>query len=266
MTDERLSKAEQIRALHEVALAFPLYFSDPVIIGRHPDIVGEDDAQIYSASATYLELPSRKLAITNAHVVRKLEEERGADPTTIFQLGDRAIHDVEDRIVDVDDAADLATIDVSDITLSNRSTGRIELRPRQFHRPASWPPAVVSEGDVILSGGWPGALRRELDGVRHLEHNPYSIAAVAVTLAMPDRFRVRLDRGQLTTAFGERGWDEKDFDFGGMSGAPVFRKRELIYELIGIVSEYREPPYDTFAVTNAANIKSDGTLWHNVNR
>jgi hypothetical protein len=124
----------------------------------------------------------------------------------------------------------------------------------------------VQEGDVILSGGWPGSLRRDTDGMPHIEHSPYSIAAVAVTLATPDRFRVRLNRADLSPAFGQRPWDDKDFDFGGMSGAPVLRRNAINYELVGVISEYQGPPIDTFAMTNIDIIKSDGTLWHNARR
>lgn len=253
-------------ALREVVLALPLYYCDPIIVGRHPDIVGETNAEIFSGSATYLELPSRKIVVTCAHVIRKFQGLHDDDNRTILQLPNRLLNGAHDRLIDIDDQSDLATLDATDIELSPRPSGPAELRPRQFYRPASWPPSAVVEGDVILSGGWPGALRHDTHGKRDIEHNPYSIAAVAVTLAMPDRFRVRLNRNELTTAFGEREWDDKDYDFGGMSGAPVLRKRPLNYELVGIISEYLAPPYDTFAVTNIDNIKSDGTLWHNTKR
>ena len=253
-------------ALREVVLALPLYYCDPLIIGRHPDAVGEANAEIYSGSATYLELASRKVIVTSAHVVRRYQEMYEEDARTILQLPNRLLSNDHNGVIDIDDDSDLATLDASDIELSPRPSGLAELRPRQFYRPPSWPPDAVTEGDVILAGGWPGALRHDSRGKRDIEHNPYSIAAVAVTLAMPDRFRIRLNRNELTTAFGQREWDDKDYDFGGMSGAPVLRKNRLNYELVGIISQYREPPYDTFAVTNVSNIKSDGTLWHNTKR
>jgi hypothetical protein len=266
MTSGSPNNAAREEALRGIVLALPLYYCDPIIIGRHPDIVGDANAEVFSGSATYLELPSRKIIVTNAHVIRKYQEMHDQDARTILQLPNRLLSNARDRIIDIDDASDLATLDATDIELSPRPSGLEELRPRQFYRPVSWPPSAVNEGDVILSGGWPKALRHDTQGMRNIEHNPYSIAAVAVTLAMPDRFRIRLDRNELTTAFGKRDWDEKDYDFRGMSGAPVLRRNPLNYELVGIISEYREPPYDTFAVTNVSNIKSDGALWHNTRR
>jgi hypothetical protein len=266
MESSNSDKATREATLRELVLALPLYYCDPIVIGRHPDTVGEANAAIFSASATYLTLPYRKVLVTNAHVVRKYQAEWESDPRTIIQLPNRVIENFAQRLIDIDDPADLATIDASDFTLISRPAASPELRPRQFYKPASWPPSPVQEGDVILSAGWPGSLRSDTDGMRQIEHNPYSIAAVAVTLATPDRFRVRLNRADLSTAFGPRSWDDKDFDFGGMSGAPVLRRNAINYELIGIISEYQAPPIDTFAMTNVDIIKSDGTLWHNARR
>jgi hypothetical protein len=266
MESSNTRKAAREAALREVVLALPLYYCDPIIIGRHPDAVGEANAVVFSASATYLSLRYRKVLVTNAHVIRKYQSERNSDSRTIIQLPNRAIDNFDERLIDIDDPADLAIIDISDVTLDARPAALLELRPRQFYQPAFWPPSAVEEGDIILSGGWPGSLRTDADGMRHIDHSPYSIAAVAVTLAMPDRFRIRLNRADLTTAFGQRPWDEKDFDFGGMSGAPVLRKNAINYELIGFITEYIGPPIDTFAVCNADVIKSDGTLWHNTKR
>jgi hypothetical protein len=265
MPNEDLISSGQESALEHQVLALPLYFCDPVIIGRHPDEVGDARAMLLTASGTYLDLNDRKMLVTSAHVVRKYEELLREDERTIFQVPGIGLIDVGQQLIDIDDKSDLASIDLRGWELTNRQDVRDEFVPRQYYKPSNWPPEPVNEGDVVAYAGWPGALRTESNGARNIEHNPYSIIAVKVSLATPDHFNVKLDRSDLKLAFGRTTLDAKDYDFGGMSGAPVLRKGPLAYELVGIVAEYQELA-DTFVVTAAANIKSTGQLWHNTRR
>jgi hypothetical protein len=46
---------------------------------------------------------------------------------------------------------------------------------------------------------------------------------------------------------------------GGMSGGPVFVKRKLYWDLVGIVTEYHEN-YDTVFFTSLRPIRNDGQI------
>jgi len=258
--------ANEKKALMErLALSLPVNFSDPVLIGRPPAVAGELGPSLFSATLTYLELGERKIGVTNAHVIRHYQNQHHQDGVTIFQLPDGVLRDLDQRLIDVDDGSDLATIDLSDLTLTPRDVPQEERRPRQFHRPASWPPEAVAEGDVVAYGGWPGALRRDSSDLWDVESSAYTMIGMTVSRAMPDRFNVKLDRTDMTLAFGRTFTDTKDYDFRGMSGGPVLRRRPLCYEFVGIISEYSEV-LDQFVFTSAENIKSNGELWHNTRR
>jgi hypothetical protein len=174
--------------------------------------------------------------------------------------------DVLPRIIDIDDASDLATIDFNDVELAPRDVGPEEVRLRQFHSPASWPPAAVAEGDVVAYAGWPGALRKDSADLWDIDSSPYSMIGMPVRRAMSDQFTVQIDRSDIRLAFGRATEDEKDYDFRGMSGGPVFRRADLSYEFVGIIKEYHPPPYDVFAFASVEAIKSNGQLWHNTRR
>jgi len=262
------SAAEKKAEMQRLALALPLHFCDPVIIGRPPGAAGTFGPSVFSATVTYLELGGRKIILTNAHVVRHAQEERNRDGgLTVFQIPGKTIRDLDERIIDIDDGSDLANLDVSDVTLTPRDVPQEERKPRQFYQPDHWPPDSVGEQDVVAYAGWPGALRKDSADGWDIESNPYSMIGMTVTRAMPDRFNVKTDRSDITlvNAFGRTEEDEKDYDFGGMSGGPVLRRTPLHYELVGIIQQYNKT-VDQFTFTAAENIKRDGTLWHNTRR
>jgi hypothetical protein len=254
-------KAEMERSV----MALPLYFCDPVLIGRPPGIAASGGAKLFSATVTYLDLGGRRMLATSAHVVRYFETERQNDGVTVFQLPGIVLRDLSPRLIDIDDASDLATIDIGELSLTPRDVPREALQPRQFHVPTSWPPDAVTEGDVVAYAGWPGTLRRDSADLLDIESNPYSMIGIPVTCALISRFNVKLDRSDMRLAFGRTTEDAKDYDFGGMSGGPVFRRGALSYELVGIISEYNDV-LDQFVCTSAANIKRTGALWHNTGR
>jgi hypothetical protein len=265
MNSRDFSARDKKAEMERTVLALPLHFCDPVLIGRPPALADARGASIFSATVTYLDLGGRRMLITSAHVVRHFERERQNDGVTIFQVPGLVLDELKARLIDIDDDSDLATIDAGDLSLASRDVPRKQLQPRQFYHPARWPPEAATEGDVVAYAGWPGALRHDSADLWDIESNPYSMIGMPITSAMMDRFNVKLDRSDMTLAFGRTTEDPKDYDFGGMSGGPVLRRGTLSYELIGIISEYNEV-LDQFVCTSAANIKSTGKLWHNTRR
>ena len=128
MGERDFSKAEKTAEMERQMLRFPLIFCDPVLIGRPPAVAGDLGPSIFSATVTYLELYGRKMGVTNAHVIRFYKAERAKDGATIFQLPTRVLDNVLDRLIDIDDAADLATIELSDVELPPRDVEREEHR------------------------------------------------------------------------------------------------------------------------------------------
>ena len=211
--------------------------------------------------------------MTNAHVVHEYRLKVQIHKRATFMLPNQPL-DLDARLLDMDDGSDLATIDLADLALPPREVVRTALQPRSFFCPPVWPPQPVNEGEIVSFAGWPGSLRKDEPDNRGAEFNPYSFTDVAVTLAMQDRFRIKLDRDTASYSFGrtKADEDEKDFDLGGMSGSPVIRRTRDNYEIVGIVVEYSGRSeefgilFDIFVMTNAENVKRDGTLWHNTRR
>lgn len=251
--------------------SLPVNYCDPVVLLWEDE---DSTPRFSSASGTYIQLGSRSILVTNAHVYREFECVRERFGRAVFHVGGRDLKDVDSRFIDVDEGSDLATIDLAGVTLTPRDTARGALQTRHFFSPATAWPAEASTGDIVSFGGWPGVLRKDEPDNRGAEFNPYTITNVPITSATRDSFRVRVDRSKVTYSFGRTSHDEdeKDFDFRGMSGAPVLRRREGITELVGIVTEYLgfiaegDILVDTFVMTNASSIKSDGTLRHNIRR
>lgn len=252
--------------------ALPVGYSDPVILTWRDE---ESNPLFSTASGAYLHLDSRLILVTNAHVYREYERLRDTFGNVMFRVGDNDLPDIDSRLIDVDDGSDLVTINLAGVTLAPRDTARAALQVRRFFEPPTpWPPDAVSAGDVVSFGGWPRVLRKDEPDNRGAEFNPYTITDVAVTTATLDGFRVRVDRANTSYSFvrtkGDE--DEKDFDFRGMSGSPVLRRRATITELVGIVMEYLGRMsegailLDTFVMTNTGSIKRNGKLWHNTRR
>lgn len=186
-----------------------------------------------------------------------------------MKVGDNDLLDIDSRLIDIDDGFDLATIDVSGIELAQRDTARMALQPRRFFEPpVPWPAEAARDGDIVSFGGWPLALRRDDPDNRGAEFNPYTVTDVPVISANLDRFRVRLSRQNTQYSFGRTrdDEDERDYDFRGLSGSPVLRRSSGRIELVGFVTQYLDRMtesgilVDSFVMTNAGFIQSDGTL------
>jgi hypothetical protein len=251
--------------------SLPVNYCDPIVL------LWEDESSnphFFTATGTYIQLGSRFILVTNAHVYREFERVRQVFGRAVFHVGGRDLRDIDSRFIDLDEGSDLATIDLGGVTLTPRDTARAALQTRSFFNPATPWPAEASVDDIVSFGGWPGVLRRNEFDNRGAEFNPYTITNVPITGVTLDSFRARVDRRNVTYSFGRtrNDEDEADFDFRGFSGAPVLRRRNDITELVGIVMEYlgfmadSDVLVDTFVMTNASSIKNDGTLRHDIRR
>jgi hypothetical protein len=249
--------------------SLPVNYCDPVVLLWHDEV---SNSRFSTATGTYIQLGSRLILATNAHVYREFERLRETFGRAVFHVGGRDLRDVDSRFIAIDDGSDLATIDMVGVTLTPRDTRREALQDRRFFNPPTPWPAEASVGDIVSFGGWPGVLRRDEPDNRGAEFNPYTITDVPITSATLDTFRVRVNRESVTYSFGRTrdDEDESDFDFRGLSGAPVLRRRGDVVELVGIVMEYLgfmadgEVLVDTFVMTNASSINGDGTLRRNM--
>lgn len=267
------------RVIGETISQVPLLYTDPVIIGHHPDAVGQQHALVNSASGVYMRFGDRlQLAISN-HVLQIYERLLKEDHRAVFQFASVTLNPHE-RLIGRNATTDIAMIDMTGLLPvredgnDGASLGLTEeykttplMAPLQAYRTYKWPPDPVRVGDNLFLGGFPDTMRTLSEGGRKLSHGSFTIAGIQVTGVFydPDRFTCRYDPSQWETAFApEDGSDIVIPDFSGMSGCPIFRDAKdqstFTFDLVGFVIEEIRG-YHLLSATSSSNIKLDGTLW-----
>lgn len=167
---------------------------------------GTAAAEFHTAVATLVWL-DRPFAITCARVVEFLRERGRQDPSCRAWLGRMPLQDLEDRILDLDPARNLATLKVAPEELD-------DLGPEAtFFNPLRWPPQPVSPAEAVCVVGfprdqWPASLsyRFEVESV-----GEQRFGGRLLDVPMPGRL-------------------------GGLCGAPILRGGRSL-ELVGVVTE-----------------------------
>lgn len=168
------------------------------------------------------------VAVTAAHVLEAYLAAKSADPSIVCQLGS-ITYNPESHIIDIDRRLDVATFSVSSVVVGGSGSSPC--------RPLGWPPPAVATGDILLCGGYPGAIRKEHPATADLPFQWFLASAttsnekIALTLDLDD-CHVPLTGAPLT-----------NLELGGMSGGPVYKyistsPLERI-ELVGFIYEFQ---------------------------
>lgn len=163
------------RELIELA---PTYM-EPVYIGQPPGT--SERVECAMGTATLLQLGSKRLAITCAHVMDELTRRAESGEATFFQLGD-LVFDSSPDVLDYSSELDLVVIDITQHVLDRESRGGVNAGEASFYAPEHWPPEALSAGAVISFAGFPGAWREQVDVARFelyvMSHGATQVAAV----------------------------------------------------------------------------------------
>ena len=184
---------------------------------------------LHNGTLCLLDTGSNKIGITADHVYSEYLQNKQANPDIVCQIGGNTFLP-ENRVIDRSSELDLATFELSDIIVA-ASGG-------YFHAPRHWPTGVVTEGDAILLGGYPGLLREEHHATADI---PFQWFAGAATSVSPLNVSLNIDFKNLHQPLKPN--SPLNPQLGGMSGGPVFRLVPGIIEhleLVGFIYEYHE--------------------------
>lgn len=190
-----------------------------------------------------------QVGVTADHVYAQylLDKERYA--SFGCQFGGATV-EPEKWLIDRHSKADLATFRIPDVILALAS-----LHP---HHPVRWPTEAVHEREVVIYGGYPGALREERTAT---VESPFQTIASAVTSASQSQMGLYLDLENLHWPFHEG--EKINARLGGMSGGGVYRMIEAKpvdrIELVGFIYEHSES-FDLMFARHARFVAADGSI------
>ena len=168
MIEENLT-AEEIKSAKKLAThplgqqiaTFALRFTAAALIGEL-DARGIFTPEVNNGSVTLVDFDNGPIGITCFHVVEEYRRRRQSNSRTSFQIGSLRLDPLR-SLIDENAELDLVTIGLGNHDLSRISCGS-EFGAR-FFRPPLWPPKDIAEGDYVVFGGYPGALRKARVGV-----------------------------------------------------------------------------------------------------
>lgn len=184
---------------------------------------------LQNGTVCFVDTGARLIAVTAAHVFETYIADKLQNPDIVCQLGS-ITYDPENRRTSINKHLDLAIFEVSSLIVAGAGCSP--------SRPFSWPPASVAEGDVLLCGGHPGAIRIEGEATAGIPFQWFLATAsssndkIALCLEL-DECHVPLTRESLSNR-----------ELGGMSGGPVFKyiqpKPIERIELVGFIYEFQQ--------------------------
>jgi hypothetical protein len=254
LDDAEVAKAKALAAgpLGEKMGKFPLLFAKAAFFGERPSRSRE--VEVNNGTVTLANLGNGPIAITCQHVIAGFREKRKEAQNVIFQLGFVDLDPLA-QLIDGNERLDLATIRLTE-KQAKAITSEGEIGSCVF-KPVSWPPPLPTIGDFVAFGGFPGTLRTILS-FDELEFGSWSSGASEVSSVSDFQFASVFDRENWVQSFGTQHHMDL-IALGGMSGGPVFIKRKLHWDLVGIVSQYHEN-YDTVLFASLRPLRQDGTI------
>jgi len=219
---------------------------------------GQPAKLLHNGTITYVGTGQKDLGITNAHVFSQYEKDRAELPDVEAQFGGSTIYP-EQRLIDRNTKLDLATLDVPKLFLDSNTSGK------RHNRPPGWPSPKLKAGELVIYGGYPGALKEPKTGEIVWPFQSFTWWATEVT---DSNVVLHVDFPNLLWP----GHDEETINenLGGISGGPVFRVIENIdpdtkkvtkvnFELVGIIYEYVAMVH-TVRARHVDHVLADGTL------
>jgi hypothetical protein len=239
------------------------YTHSVAVIFAYSENPSEDEPPVvHGGSGALIDFEGLVCVITCDHVLRGYEILKSNEPRYRFQIGQQ--HLELDHVRDRDEVLDLASIDVTGLdleALGNRSDGGA-----QALRPTRWPNPPVRPGEIVVVCGFP-ADTRELDSA---DRTIISVAFPFVDHVMEvddDCFRITFDRSAWVSTEDDSAAPEwvARTDLGGMSGSPVFARRDLggvaVLEFVGtLVSVAPFVPSEGVLIRSSRRLTPDGRI------
>jgi hypothetical protein len=216
--------------------AVPIIFAPPLSVG----------GKINGASGCVMRLGPDTFLITASHVVGGYEERIQAGEVLNWQVGDLPPFDPIPRIVWRDGERDIVLLSLTENEA--RSIG-----PCIISAPPKWPPPIPREGQLVLVGGYPKALREEKPSSGWIGAGPYS-AVSKVTITGTGYCKCVIERTDLIS-FDGKPLPEPGTDMGGLSGGPVLLVDTINYPLVGVVTDRCEMTFAEFEIIQFATLE-----------
>ena len=219
---------------------------------------GDQPVRFRNGTICYVDTGEKTLGITANHVYTGepsyLSDLEAYNGSVHAQFGGNTIYP-EKRFIAGDKKLDIATFDVPPVFVSASEV-------KVIHKPATWPPPPLQQGELVIYGGYPGALKEP--GTNEIVW-PFQSFTWKVTDVTETNIVLHVDFPNLYWPGHE---EEKINDvLGGVSGGPVFRIIEIPegtqmrvrFELVGIVYEVHES-LQVVRARHIQHIRADGSL------
>ena len=192
---------------------------------------GNDQADNYrilhNGTVCFIRPESTTIAVTADHVFDQYRLDIEQDPTIECQFGGATVTPMKD-VIERSRELDLTTLAVSPIQLA-------QIRVSPF-APVAWPTGRVTTDDVLLYGGFPGAIRAEGQETADISFQWFVGSPISIT---PGYIKFRIDFDQFHQPLAKQ--EDINRVLGGISGGPVmkFVSGPLIerLELVGFITE-----------------------------
>ncbi|MGB4057259.1 MAG: hypothetical protein WBK77_04165 [Alphaproteobacteria bacterium] len=221
--------------------------------------------RVRNGTAFFLDAGEEVFAVTAAHVLTGLEEDRLAHTVLAVQLGDLAVDfNGAHAVIDRSEQLDIATFRITAAEVA--AIGKTVLIGSQ----AAWPPAPPQQGRGVYFSGFAGA-----DTLWHSEDEISFAAAPGSGVAD------MVGRRDIGTVFNRENWIDvmglglppERYNFGGISGGPMLSVIERhgirSWALAGVIYEGPNPStdeghaiagFETIRARRAHFIRPDGRL------
>ena len=202
--------------------AVPIIYAPPLSVGGDPN----------GGTGCIVELGARSFFATSSHIYEAYEKRVRDGERLNWQIGALPPLDPIPRVVFKDVGRDVVFLELFG------SEARTACGDYSWaYSPATaWPPREPQIGELLLISGYPKVLR--MVEARSIKAGPCS-AMFRVTTGVNGSgcFASQVERNDLVS-FDDQELPPPETDFGGWSGSPVFLVENLVYTLVGIVTEY----------------------------
>lgn len=202
-----------------------------------------------NGTVCFLKTGKRLIGVTARHVFDYYRTAKAEHPDIRCQFGGTTI-EPEVRLIAESTALDLVTFDVSEVIVAAAGASA--------HESVTWPTNEASVGEVVLYGGYPGALRVEHMATADIPFQWFAGTPLSVT---PENLKLHIDWENFHQPF--EGQNIDNVNMGGFSGGPVFRLVPASpverLELIAFIYEW-EPSLSLLFARPAHYIAMDGQL------
>lgn len=205
-----------------------------------------------NATGVLIDTGGKKILVTCQHVWSAFEKESRENQNLKLGLGygdGVKIILFNPHLIDEDADYDIA---VFELNIENM------LKNKAYYKADHWPPLLPAAGDAALLLGYPGKYRYVPGPKRNIFFGKAcfldfisSVSERNIILAEEKNVREIKKHEDSCPDIGA---------LGGMSGGPVFIKRNNRHELIGIMRGASDGPHATLLVAPLYYIKPDGTL------